>query len=302
MAVAEGERRRDRRIRTCSLELAAAHVAQAAPDRLRRVDVDDEQCLLEPGRPRDDLTFVVEHDRMTVEDELVLTADEVAERKVRRVVARPRDEHLLAILRLADVERGGGEVDEQRRAGECEIGCRWARLPHVLADRRPDEHVAYLQEHELAPRREVPMLVEDAVVRQEVLAVDALDGSVCTDEGGVCQIAVEGGGADERHRAGTRPRDLLDRVARCADEPGPEQQVLRRVPRDGELRENDEVGPGARCLVDRFDDAADVAVEVADDDVQLGERDSHRPILAARRERSPFGGFRLSITNVTLAA
>ena len=49
---------------------------------------------------------------MAVEDELVLPADEVAEGDVRGVVARSRDEHLLAVLRLADVERGGGEVDE----------------------------------------------------------------------------------------------------------------------------------------------------------------------------------------------
>ena len=101
-----------------ALELAAAHVAEPAADRLGRVEIDDEQRLLEPGRARDHLALVVEHDGVAVEDELVLAADEVAEGEVRRVVARPGDEHLLAVLGLADVERRGGEVDDQLRAGE----------------------------------------------------------------------------------------------------------------------------------------------------------------------------------------
>ena len=66
-----------------AIELAAAHVAEPAADRLGRVDVDDEQGLLEARRARDDLALVVEHHRVAVEDELVLAADEVAEREVR---------------------------------------------------------------------------------------------------------------------------------------------------------------------------------------------------------------------------
>ena len=77
-----------------------------------------------PGARASDLALVVEHDRVPVEDELVLSADEVAEGEVGGVVAGPRDEHLLAVLRLADVVRRGREVDEQRRAGEREIGRR----------------------------------------------------------------------------------------------------------------------------------------------------------------------------------
>ena len=104
---------------------------------------------------------------MAVEDELVLTADEVAERQVRRVVPRPGDEHLLAVLGLADVERRGGEVHDQLRAGEREIGRGRAGLPDVLADRRADEHVAAAEQDELAAGGEVAVLVEDAVVGED---------------------------------------------------------------------------------------------------------------------------------------
>ena len=120
---------------TAALELAPADVAEPPPDRLGRVEVDHEQELLETGRPRDHLTLVVEHDGVAVEDELVLAADEVAEGEVGGVVARAGDEHLLAILGLADVEGGRREVDEQLGAGERQVGGRWARLPDVLADR-----------------------------------------------------------------------------------------------------------------------------------------------------------------------
>ena len=44
-----------------ALELASAGVSQPSPDRLRGLDVDDEKVLLEPRRPRDDLSCVVEH-------------------------------------------------------------------------------------------------------------------------------------------------------------------------------------------------------------------------------------------------
>ena len=222
-------------------ERAPADVAQPPADRLARVEVDDEQRLLEARRPREDLALVVEHDRVAVEEELVLAADEVAEREVGGVVARARDEHLLAVLRLADVERRRGEVDEQLGAGEREVGRRRARLPDVLADRRPDQRVAEPEQQQLAARREVAVLVEDAVVRQEALAVEALHLAVGADGAGVAEVAVEPGRADERRSARCTLRDLAQRLLGGADEARAEQQVLGRVPGDGELGEEDEL-------------------------------------------------------------
>ena len=112
---------------------------------------------------------------MPVEDELVLAADAVAERDEAGVVARARDEHLLALAVAADVERRRGDVDEQLGAGEREVGRGRAGLPHVFADRQPDERLAVFQQDQVTARREVPVLVEDAVVRQEALAIDGLD-------------------------------------------------------------------------------------------------------------------------------
>ena len=294
------ERRRNGRAGARPLELAAAHVAQPPADRLGGVEVDDEQRLLEAGRACDDLALVVEDDRVTVEDELVLPADEVAERDVRGVVPGPRDEHLLAVLRLAAVVRRRREVDEERRAGEREIGRRGAGLPDVLADRRADQDVAELEQQELAAGGEVAVLVEDAVVREELLAVDALHGAARAHERGVREVAVERRPADERHDPLAAPRHLVHGLAGRSDEPGPQEEVLGRVSGHRQLREDDEIGGGALRLLDRRGDSPDVAVEVADDDVQLRERDPHRRILACHAGRAEGRGFRLTVTNVTV--
>ena len=91
--------------------------------------------------------------------------------------------------------------DEQLGAGEREVGRRRAGLPHVLADRQADERVAELEQQQVARRREVAVLVEDAVVRQEALAVDGLHLAVGADRAGVEEVAVEVGDADERDDA-----------------------------------------------------------------------------------------------------
>ena len=107
------------------------------------------------------------------------------------------------------------------------------------------------------------------------------------DERRVREVAVEGRRPDERDDLGARASDLVDRRAGRADESRPEQEVLGRVAGDRELGEHDEIGRRAAGFGDRTRDPLDVAVEIADDDVQLGERESHR-----------VASFRLTITNL----
>ena len=266
---------RGRRLVARALELAAPHVAEAAADRLGRVEVDDQQSLLEPRRPGDHLALVVEHDRVAVEDQLVLAADEVAEGEIRRVVPRPRDEHLLAVLGLADVEGRGREVDDQLRARQREIGGGRPRLPDVLTDRRADEHVAAAEQEQVAAGGEVAVLVEDAVVRQVVLAVHPLQLSVREHGARVREVALEDRAADEGGDPLRRERDLVERGPGRLEEARPQEQVLGRIPGDGELGEDDEVGAGRAGLPDRVDDERPVPGEIADDGIELGEREPH---------------------------
>src|SRR5256885_1511503 len=108
---------------------------------------------------------------MSVEHELVLGTDRVAERYEARVVASPLDEHLFALAILPDVERRRRDVDDELRSGKREVGRRRPGLPEVLTDSRSEERLAEAKQEEVVPGREVAVLVEDPVVRQEALAI-----------------------------------------------------------------------------------------------------------------------------------
>ncbi len=252
-------------------ERPAADVAQPPADGRDRVDVDHEKLLLEPGGAREHLALVVEHDGVAVEDQLVLAADRVAEREEARVVARTHAQHLFTLPVLADVERRRGDVRDQVSAGQREVGGRRPGLPHVLADRRRDEHVPEAQQHEVAPGREVPVLVEDAVVREVPLAIDAAHLAVREHEARVVQVGVEVRCADERRDAVHGFGDRVDRAPRSTHEAGAEEQVLSRIARHAELGKEDQIRVGAARLLEPVDDPGGVAVDVADDAIDLRE-------------------------------
>ena len=118
---------------------------------------------------------LVEHHRRAVEHELVLAADQVhVEHRHRRVGGAGR-EHRLALVDAPGVVRRRVDVDDELGAPGGLRADRPVRAPGVLADRTADAHAG---DHEQRPvdgrRREVALLVEHRVVRQEVLAVDAL--------------------------------------------------------------------------------------------------------------------------------
>ena len=179
-----------------------------------------------------------------VEDELVLPADEAAERDGREVVARALGEHPLAPQPLARVKRRGGDVHDQPRARERLVRQRRAGLPDVLADRQADRDAVDLDRRAARAGLEVAQLVEDAVVGQVDLAVARLHGAVGEDRGSVVDVLRALGVADDRDDAGRLRGEALQRRSRVGEEVLLEQQVLRRVAGQRELREADELRAG----------------------------------------------------------
>ena len=118
-------------------ERAAADVAQPPADRLARVDVHDEQCLLEAGGAGEHLAVVLEHDRVAVEEELVLTADEVAECEGGRL-SRARSASIASRDSALPTWNGEAERLTSSSAPASARSARRARLPDVFADGRPD--------------------------------------------------------------------------------------------------------------------------------------------------------------------
>ena len=255
--------------------LAVPRVAQTGRGGRLDVDVADQQRLGELRSPCDDVALVVDDERVAVEDELVLTADERAERDCRDRVLGPLRDHLLALRALAGVVRRGRDVHDQPRAGQRLVAERCARDPDVLADGDPDRHAVDVDQRAALAALEVAVLVEDAVVGQAVLAIDALHGAVGDDCGGVEDVVVAFREADDRDEAADRLRDPLERRPRVRQEVGLQQQVLRRVPGDRQLREEDDLSPGGRGALQVVEDQPLVALEVADDGVDLREGDPH---------------------------
>ena len=220
---------------------------------------------------------------MAVEDQLVLAADRVAERDEARVVACARTCSISSRSRSLPTWNGEAEMfatscaPASARSVAGGPGCQMSSQIVGPTTTSPKP-----QEHEVVARREVAVLVEDAVVRQVALAVDAPHLAVREHEARVVEVGVEVRRADERGDAVRRLRDLLDRAARRADEPGAEQQVLGRVAGDDELGEEDEVGARARApRSSQSTTRRGVAVDVADDAIDLCECESHR-VFASR--------------------
>ena len=132
-----------------------------------------------------------------------------------------------------------------------------------------------LEEEEVVAGREVAILVEDAVVGQKALPVQRLHLARRARGAGVEEVAVEDRRSDEGDDPARRASDLVQRPLGRADEARAKEQVLGRVARDGELGKEHEIGAGLFRLVEAAEDAVPVPVEVADDRVDLGEREAH---------------------------
>jgi hypothetical protein len=132
-----------------------------------------------------------------------------------------------------------------------------------------------LEQHELPAGGEVAILVEDAVVGEEPLAVERLDLAGCAHGARVVEVAVEPRDADERDDAAGCAGDFFGSSLGGGDEARPQKQVFGRIARHRELRKEDEVGFVFLGLVQSPEDPLRVPVEVADDGVDLRERKPH---------------------------
>ncbi len=195
------------------------------------------------------LPGVVDDAGVTVEHELVLPSHQPAEGDAGEVVAGALGEHALSLGPLAGVVGGGGDVDDQRGAGEGLLGGGRAGLPDVLAHRQPE---AVLAEGEHGPRRsgpEVAVLVEHPVVGEMDLAVDRVNGSVGEHGRGVVDMLGPLGEPDDRDDAVRLGGQLAQRRARIGEEVLAQQQILGRIAGERELGEQHQISFGVACRV-----------------------------------------------------
>ncbi len=184
----------------------------------RQVEVDDEQLGHELLRPGHQLPGRVDHDRVAVEDQLVLTSEQVDVGQGADALAGSSRAQLEPHVVLVALVGRAVRDDEQARLGSVgRLG--GTVLPQVLADRDRDVDAADLHDVDRVAGHEVADLVADAVVPQVVLGLSYDDTAVVQHRHGVL-------------RRPLRAAEPLERRVHAVEEAGDDGDLA--VPRLGE--------------------------------------------------------------------
>ena len=248
-------------------------------------ELDRRDLLAERGELGLELAVGAQRERAAVVDHLVLAADLVEIDERQAALDHALDAELHANVRLADlVGRGvGHQQDLAAGLGDAfdDIG-----RPHVLADRHADAHAVEHQRPGHRARREDALVVEHAVVRQVDLVALADDLALVEADDGVVELAVlmPRRGDEQRRSAVARVgAQRLDRLVAALHEGGLQHEVLGKVPRQDQLCRQHEVGALLPGLFARRPHLREIAVNVADLRIELGERD----LEAVRHDQFP---------------
>ena len=252
---------------------------EAAPCGADRIDVDDEEVLLELRAARHDLAGRVDHQAVPVEHQFVLSAHGVAEGDEATVVRCPLPEHPLTLDTLAPMIGRPGQVDDELRAasdGRPLAGS--TGIPEVLANRHPNPHAGQVDHHGIVASSKVSLFVEDGVVGQEMFPVGRGHRAVGQHCGRIVQVLGQCRKPHEYHGVGDRLGKLSYCVGCRLGEARIEQEIFRRVTGDRQLRKHRQIGalldgPGGQLL-----DALEVAGEIADREVRLAQGHSERAV------------------------
>jgi hypothetical protein len=146
-----------------------------------------------------------------------------------------------ALLALAPMVGGGIDVEDEPRPG-IPRARRGLRLPDVLAHREPHGHTTHPDNTGLVTRHEVALLVEHAVVGQDLLVVAGGDDGRRAAAGRCCAGPARRAWAPPPPRQCPHlPGQAVQRPFRAIHEACPQQQVLRRIAGDGQFGKQHEV-------------------------------------------------------------
>ena len=241
----------------------------------------------------------VEREGGAVEHQLVLAADLVQVDQRQLALLDPLQGELQAGVLLAGLERRA--VDRHQRLGAVllqalgDVG-----RPHVLADHDAEPPAAHVDRPRQVARREQALLVEHAVVRQVPLGAHRLDLAGVQQQRGIVQRAVALAGfrvlapgrAEDHRRAavGGVAGQRLYRLLGAVEEGGLADQVFRRIAGDHQFGRDQRVRALLRRLPAGGAPPLQVAVDVADDRVDLRQREAQAVGVCVGHAVSGCGG------------
>ena len=154
---------------------------------------------------------------------------------------------------------------------------RRSRIPCILAHQDAGFHAIEFDDGRLGARREIALLVEHAIVGQAGLAMIGEHRAVANHDGRIENrradiFGIAGDQGDAAHFL----FEPLERARHLQAHAGVKQQVLRRIAGHREFRQHDHIRAIAIArLIGGGDDARGIAVDIADDQVELRHDTAH---------------------------
>ena len=243
--------------------------------RAAAAELDRRHLLAERGELGLERAVGAQHERAAVEDQFVLAAHLIDIDEGQAAFDDAIDAQLHPDVGLADLvgRAVGHQQDLAAGLGDAfdDVG-----RPHILADRHADAHALEDERSRHRAGREHALLVEHAVVRQVDLVALADDLALVEADDGVVQlVAFAPRRGDEQCRPAVQRvgAQRLDRFVAALLEGGLQHQVLRRVAREHQFRGQHQLGALLLRLGARRPHLGEVAGNVADPGIELGERD-----------------------------
>ncbi len=214
-----------------------------------------------------------------VEDEFVLSADQVAEEEGGVECPGGGGEGCFAFGAFAAVVGRGGEVDHQIgvTGGESRAGGSVGE-PGVFADVNADTGAEGIEGEGFGSGGEDSLFIEHAVVGQHHFSIDAEDAAGVKNDGGIEASCLVGRrrADDDEGVGGQSGGKLLQMVFAVGNKMRAQDEVFGRVAAESELGKNDQPGAGAGGALGVGKDPRGVFLECADGGVHLNQRCTER--------------------------
>ena len=169
-----------------------------------------------------EFAFGTHRERIAVEHQFVLAADEIGIKNLDTVAPSRLRDNVKALPALVEVKRRGIKIDHEPGTG---LDGRVHRpaFPDILADRDRYRHTLDRHHAGAAAGGEIALFVEDAVVGKTMLGVGCDHLTVAQNRGGVVQLAVTlRGMTDDDIHALRRAAQLFHALFGRNDEVGPQ--------------------------------------------------------------------------------
>ena len=233
-------------------------------------DVHGHQFFLELFANCQQPAVPVDDHALSVEYQLVLSADSVGVGNDDPALLRPFGDHGPSFFSLALMERRCVDVHDHFSACKRLYKGRPFGIPDVLTDVDADGDALDRDGVAAVARFEVPVFVEHAVVRQEDLLVGIDMLPAVQDRSGVIQVFVPAvDETDDGRDSSGRPRDLFERAQIVLHELRLQDQVLGWIAGHGQFGKGDDISAELFRAVDIIDDLVPVPLEVAHNRVDL---------------------------------